>query len=93
MNFTMNMERITDLNNITSYKAMGYLYNDLIARCEEKWNDWTPAFIGLFDFIKEVALVCDTGLYKKEWNEILKEEAQMIESESEQYQTEMKYHF
>lgn len=70
MNFTMDMPRLADLNNIPSAKAMGYLYNDLIARCEEKWNDWTPAFIGLFNFIKEVALVCYPGIYKKEWNEL-----------------------
>ena len=70
MNFAMDMPRLADLTNIPSAKAMGYLYNDVIARCEEKWNDWTSAFIGLFDFIKEVALVCYPGLYKQEWNQI-----------------------
>ena len=33
MNFTMDMSKLSDLNNIPSAKAMGYLYNDLIARC------------------------------------------------------------
>lgn len=70
MNFIMDMPRLSDLSNIPSAKAMGYLYNDLIARCEEKWNDWSPAFIGLFEFIKEVAVVCYPGIYKKEWNDI-----------------------
>ena len=70
MDFAMDMPRLSDLNNIPSAKAMGYLYNDLIARCEEKWNDWTPAFLGLLDFIKEVAIVCYPGLYKKEWNQL-----------------------
>ncbi|OOM72904.1 hypothetical protein CLPUN_46070 [Clostridium puniceum] len=70
MNFTMDMPRLADLNNIPSAKAMSYLYNDLIARCEEKWNDWAPAFLGLFDFIKEVALVCYQGSYNKEWNQL-----------------------
>jgi hypothetical protein len=70
MDFIMDMPRLADLNNIPSAKAMGYLYNDLIGRCEEKWNDWTPAFIGLFNFIKEVALICYPGIYKKEWNEL-----------------------
>lgn len=70
MNFTMDMPRLKDLTNIPSGKAMEYLYNDLIARCEDKWNDWTPAFLGLFEFIKEVAQVCYPGSYEKEWNQL-----------------------
>lgn len=70
MNFTMDMPKLSDLNNIPSAKAMGYLYNDLIARCDDKWNDWTPAFIGLFDFIKEVGSVCYPGTYNKVWNQL-----------------------
>ncbi|MCH3962983.1 MAG: phage portal protein [Clostridium sp.] len=70
MNFTMDMPKLKDLNNIPSAKAMGYLYNDLISRCEEKWNDWTPAFLGLFEFIKEVGEVCYLGKYDKSWNQL-----------------------
>lgn len=70
MNFTMDMPKLADLNNIPSAKAMGYLYNDLIARCEDKWNDWTPAFIGLIEFIKEVGSVCYPGKYNKAWNQL-----------------------
>ncbi|WP_315074495.1 phage portal protein [uncultured Clostridium sp.] len=70
MNFTMDMPQLKDLNNIPSAKAMGYLYNDLMGRCDEKWNDWTPAFIGLFNFIKEVALICYPVTYSKEWNQL-----------------------
>jgi hypothetical protein len=70
MNFTMDMPKLSDLNNIPSAKAMGYLYNDLIARCEDKWNDWMSAFTGLFEFIKEVAPVCYPGKYNKLWNQI-----------------------
>lgn len=70
MNFAMDMPRLKDLSNIPSGKAMEYLYNDLIARCEEKWNDWMPAFNGLFDFIKEVAPICYPGLYNKQWNQL-----------------------
>lgn len=70
MDVTMDMPRLKDLNNIPSGKAMEYLYNDLIARCDDKWNDWTPAFIGLFDFIKEVGSVCYQGLYNKNWNQL-----------------------
>ncbi|MFL0197289.1 phage portal protein [Clostridium sp. WILCCON 0269] len=70
MNFTMDMPKLSDLNNIPSAKAMGYLYNDLIARCEDKWNDWSPAFAGLFEFIKQVAPVCYLGKYNKSWNQL-----------------------
>lgn len=70
LNFTMDMPKLSDLNNIPSAKAMGYLYNDLIARCEDKWTDWSTAFIGLFDFIKEVGSVCYPGKYNKVWNQL-----------------------
>jgi len=70
MNFAMDMPKLSDLKNIASAKAMGYLYNDLIARCEDKWNDWTPAFIHLFDFIKEASAVCYPGKYNKAWNQL-----------------------
>ncbi|AGX44519.1 phage portal protein [Clostridium saccharobutylicum] len=70
MNFTMDMPKISDLNSIASAKAIGYLYNDLIARCEDKWNDWTPAFIGLFEFIKEVGVTCYPQIYDKSWNKL-----------------------
>lgn len=70
MNFTMDMPKLADLNNIPSAKAMSYLYNDLIARCEDKWNDWTPAFIRLFEFIKEVGAVCYPNRYKNVWNQL-----------------------
>ncbi|AQR95549.1 phage portal protein [Clostridium saccharoperbutylacetonicum] len=70
MNFLMDMPRLKDMSNIPSGKAMEYLYNDLIARCEEKWNDWTPAFLGVFKFIKEVSLVCYPRIYDKNWNDL-----------------------
>lgn len=70
MDDTMDMPKLKDLNNIPSAKAMGYLYNDLIARCEDKWIDWNPAFLGLLEFIKEVSPVCYPG-YKKEWNSLM----------------------
>ncbi|EKQ52762.1 MULTISPECIES: phage portal protein [unclassified Clostridium] len=70
LNFAMDMPRLADLNNIPSAKAMSYLYNDLIARCEDKWNDWTPAFINLFNFIKEASPVCYPSKYSKSWNQL-----------------------
>lgn len=71
MNFTMDMPKVSDLKNVASGKAMEFLYNDLIARCDDKWNDWTPAILGLFDFIKEVGLVCYPGAYNKRWNQLM----------------------
>jgi hypothetical protein len=70
MNFLMDMPRLKDMSNIPSGKAMEYLYNDLIARCEEKWTDWIPAFLGLFKFIKEASMVCYSKLYNQKWNDL-----------------------
>jgi hypothetical protein len=40
---TISIPRPEQLVNIPSAKSMKYMYNDLIARCEEKWHDWeTP---------------------------------------------------
>jgi len=67
MNFALDMPKLKDLNNIPSAKAMIYLYNDLIARCEEKWNDWERPLLGLIKFIIEVAPVCYKGKFNSEW--------------------------
>lgn len=63
----LDMPTIKDLTNIPSAKAMKYLYNDLITRCEEKWNDWTPVFKELIEFIIEAAQYSYKGLFKNEW--------------------------
>lgn len=63
MNHTLDMPKISDLNNIPSAKAMIYLYNDLIARCEEKFNDWERPLLSLMNFIIEVGPVCYPGLF------------------------------
>lgn len=67
MNYTMDMPRLSDLNNIPSAKAMGYLYNDLIARCDEKFNDWEKHLLNLLDFIIEVGSFCYPGIFNKAW--------------------------
>lgn len=67
MKAALDMPDITQLNNIPSAKAMNYLYNDLIARCEEKWNDWEPIFKDLINFIIEVSKHCYCGCFKEEW--------------------------
>lgn len=55
MRDTLDMPTISDLANIPSAKALKYLYNDLIARCEERWTDWQPVFKQLINFIVQVA--------------------------------------
>ncbi|MBE6067753.1 MAG: phage portal protein [Clostridium lundense] len=63
----LDMPAIKDLTNIPSAKAMKYMYNDLISRCEEKWNDWEPIFKELIQFILEAAQYSYKGLFKNEW--------------------------
>lgn len=67
MNYILDMPNIKDLNNIPSAKAMRYLYNDLVARCEEKWNDWEPILLDLFNYILSIAPEIKLPGYKKEW--------------------------
>lgn len=67
MKETLDMPKISDLNNIPSAKAMIYLYNDLIARMEEKFNDWEKPLLSLINFIIEVGSVCYPGLFNKAW--------------------------
>lgn len=63
----LDMPNIKDLNNIPSAKAMKYMYNDLIGRCEEKWNDWEPVLKELISFIIEAAQYSYKGIFKNEW--------------------------
>lgn len=51
----LDMPDISQLNNIPSAKAMKYLYNDLIARCEEKWTDWNPYLFSLIEYIINIS--------------------------------------
>ncbi|CAL83897.1 phage portal protein [Clostridium botulinum] len=67
MKETLDIPKISDLNNIPSAKAMIYLYNDLIARCEEKFNDWEKPLLSLMNFIIEVGPVCYPGIFNKAW--------------------------
>ena len=70
MNFILDMPSLKDLNNVPSAKAMRYLYNDLIARCEEKWNDWEPILKELIIYIISIASECKIPNFKAEWNKI-----------------------
>ncbi|GAA0735655.1 phage portal protein [Clostridium oceanicum] len=67
MKETLDMPKISDLNNIPSAKAMIYLYNDLIARCEEKFNDWERPLLSLINFIIEASSICYPGIFDKAW--------------------------
>lgn len=69
MRDTLDMPNIKDLTNIPSAKAMKYLYNDLIVRCEEKWNDWEPVLKDVVNLIMEYGSKCYTN-YNKDWNNI-----------------------
>lgn len=55
MKTALDMPDIKDLTNIPSAKAMKYLNNDLIARCEEKWSDWEPYLLELIDYILHIS--------------------------------------
>ncbi|WP_143314217.1 phage portal protein [Clostridium sp. HBUAS56017] len=55
MKFMLDMPDIKDLTNIPSGKAMKYLYNDLVARCEEKWTDWEPYLLELIEYIVDIS--------------------------------------
>ncbi|GAA0076181.1 phage portal protein [Clostridium sp. CTA-5] len=70
MKETLDMPKISDLNNIPSAKAMIYLYNDLIARMEEKFNDWEKPLLSLINFIIEVGSICYPGIFNKAWTNL-----------------------
>lgn len=67
MNESIDMPKLKDMNNIPSAKAMKYMYNDLIGRCEEKWNDWEPVFKELMLFILEVSNKYKTQGFNRKW--------------------------
>ena len=66
----LDMPRISDLTTIPSAKAMKYLYNDLIARCEEKWTDWGSVFEELIRYIIEIADIYKLKGFNKKWKDL-----------------------
>ena len=70
MNYILDMPTLKDLNNITSAKAMRYLYNDLIARCEEKWNDWEPVLREVIRYIIAIARESKLPGFDKKWEQL-----------------------
>lgn len=70
MHYIIDLPDLSDLNNIPSAKAMRYLYNDLIARCEEKWNDWGPMLEEVIRYIINIAEEARLTGFKTEWNNL-----------------------
>ena len=66
----IDMPRISDLKNIPSAKAMKYLYNDLIARCEEKWSDWQSVFEDMIRYIITISGDYKIPGFKPEWRDL-----------------------
>lgn len=67
MRFALDIPHLGDLNNIPSAKAIKYLYNDLIARCEEKWNDWEDVFLDMINFILKAMDKVTYPSFDKSW--------------------------
>ncbi|MFC0905885.1 phage portal protein [Clostridium sp. MT-14] len=61
----LDMPRQEELKNVPSAKALKYLYNDLIARCNEKWNTWEPI---IKDLIRLIIECCSKFNCYKDWN-------------------------
>lgn len=70
MRFALDMPSIKDLNNIPSAKALRYLNNDLIARCEEKWSDWGPILESLVEFLVSVGDIAYKGAFNQQWKSL-----------------------
>ena len=70
MNFILDMPSLDDMNNTPSAKAMRYLYNDLIARCEEKWNDWGPVLEEVIRYIISIAQEAKLPGFNPKWNDL-----------------------
>lgn len=70
MEFIMDMPSLRDLTSIPSGKAMRYLYNDLVARCEEKWADWTPIFIDVIRYTIAIADECKLEGFNPKWKDL-----------------------
>ena len=70
MNTILDMPSLDDMNNIPSAKAMRYLYNDLIARCEEKWNDWGPVLEEVIRYIIAIAEEAKLSGFNKKWKDL-----------------------
>lgn len=71
MREALDMPEESNLKDIPSAKALKYMYNDLIARCEEKWNDWDNPIKQLIRLIIESCskFECYPG-WDKKWDNL-----------------------
>lgn len=53
------------LANVPSAKTIKYVYTELVARCEEKWNDWEPIIRSMIRLIVES---CEKFNCYADWN-------------------------
>lgn len=65
MEKSLDMPLEQDIKNAPSAKAMKYIYNNLIARCEEKWRDWENSIKQL---IKTLIYSCSNFNCYKNWD-------------------------
>ncbi|WPC42949.1 phage portal protein [Clostridium sp. JS66] len=71
MRYMLDMPSVDDLNNIPSAKALKYIYNDLVARCEEKWKDWENVFREMILLIIESCIKFKCyATWKEDWNNL-----------------------
>lgn len=59
------------LKEVPSAKTIKYVYTELVARCDEKWNDWEPIIRSLITIIIESCqkFNCYSD-WKSEWNSL-----------------------
>ncbi|WP_394870553.1 phage portal protein [Clostridium butyricum] len=59
------------LKEVPSAKTIKYVYTELVARCDEKWNDWEPIIRNLITLIIESCqkFNCYSD-WKSEWNSL-----------------------
>ncbi len=59
------------LKEVPSAKTIKYIYTELVARCDEKWNDWEPIIRSLLSLIIEACqkFNCYSD-WKSEWNDL-----------------------
>ncbi|EQB3101474.1 phage portal protein [Clostridium botulinum] len=65
MEKTLDMPSPQDIKNAPSAKAMKYIYNNLIARCEEKWRDWESP---IKELIMTIIYACSKFNCYENWN-------------------------
>lgn len=53
MHEKLDIPKPEQLKNVPSAKTLKYVYNELISRCSEKWNDWEPPIRAMLRLIIE----------------------------------------